>query len=344
LIRTLLPSARTNTPLRGLWIRRGRSIRRVWLKLETHNPTGSIKYRTALGLLAALDAQGLLRPGTRVVESTSGNLGLALAGLLARLDCQLVAVVDPKLPSPVRELLLAEGAELVTVHDRDSYGGYLLTRLAKVRELRRADPQLRWTDQYNSPANPAAHRQSIAAELVNQTRGKVDAVLAAVSTGGTLVGLSEGLRAAVPRARVFAVDVRGSLATLSKGHAHLLTGIGATRTSSFLRRHHYDHALRVLDTEAFAYCRMLQGDTGLALGGSSGAVLAAFVSSLDGPLGGSRHPVVVVADGGDNYRTTFYDERWLADHDALERVQAAEAAARCQGVSFELEDRGGSGG
>jgi N-(2-amino-2-carboxyethyl)-L-glutamate synthase len=201
LIRTLVPSARTNTPLRGLWIRRGRSIRRVWLKLETHNPTGSIKYRTALGLLAALDAQELLRPGTRVVESTSGNLGLALAGLLARLDCQLVAVVNPKLPSPVRELLLAEGAELVTVHDRDSYGGYLLTRLAKVGEKRRADPQLRWTDQYNSPANPAAHRQSIAAELVNQTRGKVDAVLAAVSTGGTLVGLSEGLRAAVPRAR-----------------------------------------------------------------------------------------------------------------------------------------------
>ena len=193
-----------------------------------------------------------------MVESTSGNLGLALAGLLARLDCQLVAVVNPKLPSPVRELLLAEGAELVTVHDRDSYGGYLLTRLAKVGEKRRADPQLRWTDQYNNPANPAAHRQSIAAELVNQTRGKVDAVLAAVSTGGTLVGLSEGLRAAVPRARVFAIDVRGSLATLSKGHAHLLTGIGATRTSSFLRRHHYDHALRVLDTEAFAYCRMLQ--------------------------------------------------------------------------------------
>jgi hypothetical protein len=95
---------------------------------------------------------------------------------------------------------------------------------------------------------------------------------------------------------------------LSKGHAHLLTGIGATRTSSFLRRHHYDHALRVLDTEAFAYCRMLQGDTGLELGGSSGAVLAAFVSSLDGPLGGSRHPVVVVADGGDNYRTTFHPD------------------------------------
>ena len=72
-------------------------------------------------------------------------------------------------------------------------------------------------------------------------------------------------------------------------------------------------------------------------------MLAAFVSSLDGPLGGSRHPVVV-ADGGDNYRTTFYNERWLADHDALERVRAAEAVARCQGVSFELEDRGGSGG
>jgi N-(2-amino-2-carboxyethyl)-L-glutamate synthase len=338
LIRSLLPSARTDTPLRPLRIRRGRSIHRVCLKLEMRNPTGSIKYRTALGLLAALHAQRPLTPGTTVVESTSGNLGLALARILIGLDCGLVAVVDPKVPRGMRELLVAEGAKLVLVHDRDIHGGYLLNRLAKVRELCAAAPELRWADQYNSPANPAVHRETTAVELAQQSQGEVDAVLVAVSTGGTLVGISEGLRAAVPGARVFAVDVRGSLVTSNAGHAHLLTGVGATRKSSFLRRHHYDNALRVFDIEAFAYCRMIERDTGLALGGSGGAVLAAFVSGLDGPLRGSRHPVAVIPDGGDRYRTTFYDDGWLAERDALEMVRAAEAAARAQEVSFETED------
>ncbi|MGI5150980.1 cysteine synthase family protein [Plantactinospora sp. CA-294935] len=331
-----IQEARTNTPLAKLNVSSGGTAHMLWLKLETRNPTGSVKHRTALGLLASLDAQSPLAPGTRVVESTSGNLGLALARTLRDLDCQLVAVVDPKVPRSTRALLEAEGAELVPVTEPDVYGGYLLTRLAKVRELRLADPRLRWPDQYHNPANPGIHRDTLAEELVRQTGGRLDTVLVAVSTGGTLVGISEGLRAAAPAVRIYAVDAYGSVVTADAGTPHLLTGVGASRKSSFLHRRHFERAIRITDVRAFAFSRMLAEDTGLAVGGSAGAVLAAFAKLATGGNPG-RHPVAVVADGGANYRSTFYDDGWLAARGVLERVLATEATARANGVGFDLE-------
>jgi N-(2-amino-2-carboxyethyl)-L-glutamate synthase len=335
--RSLRLQAMTNTPLQAVLIHHDGICHQLWLKLEQYNPTGSIKYRTAIGLLAALDAQRPLLPGTRIIESTSGNLGLALARVLPRMDCRLLAVVDPKVTVSVKDTMEAEGAELVFVQEPDEHGGYLLTRLARVRELCQNDPGLRWPDQYNNPANPNIHRDTIAQELLDQTSGRVDAAFIAVSTGGTLAGISDGLRATVPGVRIYAVDVHGSLVTANVGRPHLLTGIGATRKSSFLCGHHYHRALRVIDTEAVAYCRMLASDTGLAVGGSSGAVLAAFGRELreGGPT--FRCPVAVMPDGATSYRTTFYDDRWLARRGVLDRVRGAEAQARAHGISFEIE-------
>jgi cysteine synthase A len=335
--------AHTNTPLRALRVHYDGMGHRLWLKLEQHNPTGSIKYRTAVGLLVALDAERPLVPGTRIIESTSGNLGLALAQVLASLDCQLLAVIDPKVTAAMRDTMVAKGAEVVSVQDLDIHGGYLLTRLAKVHELCRADPSLRWTDQYNNLANPGIHRDTIAGEILHQTGGGVDAVLIAVSTGGTLVGISEGLRTTLPATRVYAVDARGSLVTSHISRPHVLTGVGATRKSSFLRSRHYDGALRVFDVEAFAYCRMLADDTGLAVGGSSGAVLAAFSQGLNDEMRSFRCPVAVMPDGGTNYRSTLYSERWLADQGVLHRVHAAEDEARSRGLSFQVDTRGMGG-
>jgi N-(2-amino-2-carboxyethyl)-L-glutamate synthase len=334
----LIVDARTHTPLRALKVHHAGATHRLWLKLEQENPTGSIKYRTALGLLAALSSRRPLHPGTRVVESTSGNLGLALAHLLSRMDCQLIAVVDPKVPPSVQALMRAQGATVHQVTDRDEHDGYLLTRLAKVAELTEADPGLRWTDQYHNPAGPGVHRRTTAPELIEQTDGAIDAVLAAVSTGGTLAGVSEGLRAASPRLRVIAVDVQGSLATGDRAQAHLLTGIGATRRSSLLRADHYDRVARVFDVEAFACCRMLSEDTGLRIGGSGGAVLAAYLANLHGDLRRARCPVALIADGADNYLTTYYDDSWLAERGVADRVNAEIAKARAEGLSFEIAD------
>ncbi|WP_149830553.1 pyridoxal-phosphate dependent enzyme [Streptomyces tailanensis] len=338
----LIARARTGTPLRPLLVRHAGGTRRLWLKLEQENPTGSIKYRTALGLLAALSGRRPLTPGGRVVESTSGNLGLALAHLLPRMGCRFLAVVDPKVPPAVQELMRSYGAEVREVTERDEHDGYLLTRLAMVAELRAADPMLRWTDQYHSPAGPTVHRDITAAELAEQTGGGVDALLVAVSTGGTLAGISEGLRARLPGLRALAVDVHGSLATGGRAHAHLLTGVGASRRSSLLRPAQYDRTVRVRDVEAFACCRMLSEDTGLRIGGSGGAVLAAYLGQQEDGLRGTRCPVAVVADGADNYLTTYYDDTWLDDKGIAERVHAEMAEARSEGLSFEFEQQSAS--
>jgi cysteine synthase len=332
-----LPDARTGTPLRSIRVWRAGTARRLWLKLESHNPTGSVKFRTAVGLLEALDREQTIRPGTTLVESTSGNLGLALAWLATALDCKFIAVVDRKVPPQTRTLMEDAGAQLVTVNERDEFGGYLLTRLSAVRELCAADPSVRWTNQYGNWASPWIHRDTTAAELVHQTRGRLDAVLVAVSTGGTLTGISERLHRCAPATRIVAVDVVGSIVTSDTPRPHLLTGVGATRKSSFLRPRHYDQVLRATDVAAFAYCRMLEMDTGLALGGSSGAVLAAFTGAMTAELGAVRYPVAVCPDGADNYRSTFYDDRWLSSRGVLDEVRAAITGARTDGVAFEWE-------
>lgn len=328
--------AMTNTPMLALRVSSGHTSRVLRIKLEQTNPTGSVKYRTAIGLVAALDADEALRPGTRVVESTSGNLGIALARVLGDLGCHLIAVVDPKVPEGARDLLAGSGASVVEVTEPDARGGYLLTRLEKVRELLDDDPDLRWTNQYSNRANPEVHRATLAREIVAQTAGAVDAVLVAVSTGGTLAGISEALRVSSPAARIYAVDVKGSIVTSDVAHPHLLTGVGATRRSSFLRPGHYDGALRVADVEAIACCRMLALDTGLALGGSSGAIVAAFTAALGSRLAHARCPVAVMPDGGDRYLATIYDDRWLGARGALEDVASATRAARREGVGFQL--------
>jgi cysteine synthase A len=258
--------------------------------------------------------------------------------LLNEIGCQLVAVVDPKVPARVRDAMRAAGALLEPVHERDRHGGYLLTRLARVAEMRARDPRLRWSDQYSNPANPDAHRLGTAIEIVTQTEGRLDALLAAVSTGGTLAGLSDGLRPRMPGLGVYAVDAVGSLVTSDVGWPHLLTGIGSTRKSSFLQREHYDEALQVTDVAAISVCRILAEDTGLALGGSGGAVVAAFVDNAERRLAGAERTLAVVADGAHNYLTTYYDDGWLAENGALPAVRAATAAARADALSFHLED------
>jgi cysteine synthase A len=310
---------------------------KLMLKLEVFNPTGSVKYRTAVGLLRALDAERPLRPGSTVVESTSGNLGVALSMLVAQMGCRFVGVVDPKTTPEARQAMTTHGAALVEVSERDIQGGYLLTRLSRVYELLQEDPGLRWTNQYENPANPTVHRLTLVRELLEQTGSLLDAVFVAVSTGGTLVGVSEGIRVALGGVRMYAVDVHGSRVTSNTAYQHLLTGIGAGRRSSFMQTGHYEMVLRVHDFEAIAYCRLLLEDTGLALGGSSGAVLAAFCGGIGSKWPPPSYPVAIMPDGAARYVSTVYSDPWLERRGALRKVRLSIDRARAKGVSFGLE-------
>lgn len=294
------------TPLLSLRVPLGGRSVRVRLKMEGENSFGSIKARTAHALLGSLEAAGRLVPGSRVVESTSGNLGVALAGLCAQRGYRCTLVVEPSTPQRSRDDMAAHGAEVVVV--REVAGGRTLdARLAAVRDILANDPTAVWTDQYENPANPLAHQWGTAAELARALPAhRLDAVSVAVSTGGTLAGIARYFREHRPRTRLLAVDAVGSAALGGAvgERPFKLAGFGSGQKSRFLTGDEWDRALTVHDVHAAMACHGLSESTGVRLGGSGGAaVLAALLHTLDTP--GNAEVVCICPDAGDKYEQIY---------------------------------------
>ena len=183
-----------NTSMESIYLLFGGEARKIHLKMESHNPTGSVKDRTAFGLLQSLEAQGRLQAGSVIVESTSGNLGVALSFLCKMRGYQFIAVVDPKTTQENIARMQELGAHIEMVEQPDENSGYLLSRLRRVHELCERNENYVWTDQYSNPANPLIHFQKTGPEIYDQMDGKVDALFIAVSTGGTLAGIGRFFR------------------------------------------------------------------------------------------------------------------------------------------------------
>ena len=301
------------TPIVDIMLKIGSRWRKVGLKLESHNPSGSIKYRTACGLITALEASGRLAPGTHLVESTSGNLGVALAFLGQVRGYRFTAVTDPKADPVVLERIQSMGAAVISVREPDETGGFLLSRLAMIRQLLAEDQASIWPNQYQNPANPEIHYHETAPEICRQRPG-MDAVFIAASTGGTLAGIGRYLRSASPSVKVVGVDIRGSRVFGFPSGKRLITGIGSSRPSLFLRPSDYDDVAIVDDQEAITACHYLQDNLGLGLGGSAGAVVAACARYLK-THPEIAQPVCICPDGSANYLNTLYSHAWLAEHD-----------------------------
>ncbi|MFF9349422.1 pyridoxal-phosphate dependent enzyme [Streptomyces sp. NPDC014734] len=335
-VQSVLARALRRTPLLGLDVAHRGRVRRLGLKLEQHGPTGSVKDRSAVALLRALHAERPLTPGTVVVESTSGNLGLALARLLPAVDCSFLAVVDLKTPPATSRMLTDSGARTVVVDEPDGRGGYLLSRLRTVRELCERNPGYRWPNQYENPASPDIHRRTTGPEITEQAGPSLGAVYVPVSTGGTLAGIAAHLRRHRPDVDVVAVDVSGSTAVAGDTGRRLIPGIGAGRPSAFLKGpRHYDRVLRVDDVEAIAVCRILAEDTGIALGGSSGCAVRALLTDQDNGHADGRLAVCLAADGGEKYHDTLYSDDWADEQGIVKEVAAAAEQLRCEGLFFD---------
>jgi 2,3-diaminopropionate biosynthesis protein SbnA len=305
-----------NTPLVPVSLHIRGVPRLVHLKLEGANPGMSVKDRTAHSLVEGLERQGRLTRGSTIVESTSGNLGVALAYIARARGYGFIAVVDPKTTDENLAKMRRFGAQIDLVRRPDITGGYLLSRLDRVNELCARSPKCVWTDQYSNLANPTAHFSWTAPEIYRQMHGRVGTIFMAVSTGGTLAGVAAYFRQVSPSTRVIGVDARGSIVFGGTPGPRKLTGIGSSRRSSFITPASYDEHRLVGDLESFAFCRALHDATGIRVGGSSGAVLAATAQHL------ATHPqtervVCLCADDGLNYASTIFDDTWLARHDLL---------------------------
>lgn len=294
--------------------------RNLWLKLESHGPHGSVKGRTALALWE--DIAGRVDPGVGIIESTSGNLGLALAAVTASHGVPFTAVVDPRSSASVVAAVRALGGRVVTIDRPDGSGGYLLSRIAYIRERLRTEPRLVWPDQYANPASPRVHARGTAPELWAQTMGRPMSVLVAVSTGGTLAGFRDYAAAIRPAWELVGVDVAGSAALGGAAGPRVLSGIGASRPSAFLPGGHRP-TVPVSPREAVSACLWLAAATGLGVGGSSGALIAAALR-LFRTVPPRREVACLCPDGADRYLDTVYAAEWR-ERQGLEPVQIAPA-------------------
>lgn len=302
-----------NTPMVPISLTMKGRPRTVHLKLEGFNPGGSVKVRTAYALVNDLEERGLLHEGSTILESTSGNLGVALSMLAQARGYSFTAVVDPKATEENIARMRAFGAEVEIVCKADETGGYLLARLARVRQLCEQSSLYVWTNQYSNPANPSIHYKQTAPEIYQQMDGQIDAIFAAVSTGGTLAGIGRYFREVSPHTRIIGIDAYGSVIFGTPPAPRKLTGIGASRPSDFLTRDLYDQYLLARDEEAFAFCRALFDAVSLKVGGSSGAALAGCARYL------AAHPeiercVCICPDTGDNYTSSIFNDEWLSQN------------------------------
>jgi cysteine synthase len=285
----VIPLPTGHTPLVALCLLVDGIERMLRLKLESFNACGSIKDRTAHSLLDALGNR--VDPALGVIESTSGNLGVAMAALCAARRLPFTAVVDPSTSAMLVMRMRRLGAHVVVIDEPDSVGCYLLSRLRYVkRELRRR-PGLTWSDQYSSEANVRAHYHGTAAELWGQLP-----VPTTVCVAGRVVG----------------VDVVGSVALGGPAGPRLLSGIGSSRRATLLEGDP-DETAFVSSREAVSACLWLLDSTGIDVGGSSGAVIAAALRRLreDRDL---VEVTCICPDGGDRYLSTVYSAQWRQRH------------------------------
>ncbi|MBX6377409.1 MAG: cysteine synthase A [Clostridia bacterium] len=270
--------------------------RELLVKVEAFNPGGSVKDRIALAMVEEAERQGLLRPGGTIVEATSGNTGIGLAVVAAARGYRLVLTMPEDMSQERRRLLEWLGAEVVLTPAREGMSGAVW---AAEEIARQRDGFL--ARQFENPANPAAHRRTTAREILAVTGGRLDVFVAGVGTGGTLTGVAEVLRQAIPGVHVVAVEpARAAVLSGGRPGPTRIQGIGAGFVPGVLRRDLIDEVVTVEDEEAVVTARRLAQEEGLLCGFSAGAAVAAALRVLAARPEGTR-ALAVLPDTGERY-------------------------------------------
>ncbi|MFC4590853.1 2,3-diaminopropionate biosynthesis protein SbnA [Sphaerisporangium corydalis] len=281
----------------------------VYLKIEGFNPAGSIKLKTAIGLIEDAERGGSVSVGVPVIESSSGNLGIALSSICAAKGYPFTCVVDPNTSGSAVAHMRALGAEVVTVRETDANGGYLSSRIAYVRERIRAQPEMVWLNQYANPANPRAHYERTARSLLAGLR-HIDYLFVGTGSTGTFVGCARYLREHSPHTRVIAVDSQGSVTFGAEPGRRWIPGLGASRRPELCRPELAHEIVHVAEEDAIRECRRVARNTGLLVGGSTGSVLAA-IAAREEDFRDRPRVAAIAPDLGDRYLKTVYDDDWV---------------------------------
>ena len=274
---------------------------RVLAKLEYFNPAGSVKDRIAKAMIDDAEEKGLLKPGSVIIEPTSGNTGIGLASVAAARSYRVIIVMPETMSVERRQLMKAYGAELVLTEGAKGMKG----AIAKADELAKEIPNSFIPGQFVNPANPAVHRATTGPEIWDDTDGQVDIFVAGVGTGGTVTGVGEYLKEKNPNVKVVAVEPAAS-PVLSKGTAgaHKIQGIGAGFVPDVLNTAVYDEVITVENDDAFAAGKQMGRAEGVLVGISSGAAVWAAIQLAKRPENKGKNIVVLLPDTGDRYLST----------------------------------------
>jgi len=292
----------------------------VIAKLELMNPSGSMKDRSAAYIIERGLADGTIAPSSHLIESSSGNFGIALATAARVFDLDFTCVVDPKTTPANLRILQHLGARVELVTEPDDHGCYLDARLGRVTALCREQPGSVWINQYANERNWLAHYHGTGGEVLADLDRPLDCLVVPVSTTGTILGLARCLRGAFPALHVVAVDAVGSVIFGGPPGPRHVPGLGAGRRPELLTPGEIDEVVSVSDREAVAGCRALAATEGILAGGSSGAVVAA-IDRMRSRLPDHWQLLTVLPDRGDRYLDQVYDDDWVA------RLPAEEPAA-----------------
>ncbi|MCP4745621.1 MAG: 2,3-diaminopropionate biosynthesis protein SbnA [Desulfobacteraceae bacterium] len=284
----------------------------VFTKIEGLNPAGSIKLKTAVGLIDEAERTGDLVPGMRVIESSSGNLGVALSVVCAARNYDFTCVTDPNASTMHVRTMRTLGADIVMVDERDANGGFLGNRIKYIHEAISNNPSLIWVNQYSNSANPNVHYQKTAGAIL-KALDKVDFLFIGAGTTGTLTGCARRFKMASPSTVIVAVDAVGSVTFGHPPAPRYIPGLGTSRCPEIFSPEGIDEFITISEKETVFFCRAIASRYGILVGGSTGTVVAAVHRFADRIPPGSI-VVAISPDLGDRYLDMIYSDEWVANH------------------------------